>query len=63
MVHPDYNDQVVVRCNDLNEVVITVNQQEFIADLMFMNQFAVCRDCGGIRNWDYFFPEAQRLAM
>jgi hypothetical protein len=31
------------------------NGQEFIADLMFINQFAVCRQCEAIKSWEYFF--------
>lgn len=55
VVHPDYEGMVQVNCNEHNEVVVTTNNQEFIADLMFMNQFAVCRDCGAIKSWEYFF--------
>jgi hypothetical protein len=62
VVHPDHQGMVDVHCNEFNEVVVTANNREFIADLMFMNQFAVCKDCGAIKNWEYFFPE-HRLAM
>ncbi|HEY9744671.1 MAG TPA: hypothetical protein V6C99_00480 [Oculatellaceae cyanobacterium] len=59
MLQPNYQGTVEVGCNEFDEVVITVNQQTFIADLMFMNQFAVCQDCGAIKSWDYFFPEPE----
>lgn len=62
VVHPDYDGMVEVRCNEFNEVVVTVGTQEFVADLMFINQFGVCRQCGSIKNWEYFFPE-QAKAM
>lgn len=63
MLQQNYQGTVEVSCNDFNEVVITVNQQAFIADLMFMNQFAVCKGCGAFKCWDYFFPtnEAKRV--
>lgn len=57
VVHPDYQGTVEVSSNEFNEVVVTANGQSFIADMMFMNQFAVCGQCGGIKNWEYFFHE------
>lgn len=56
VVQPGFKGNVQVRCNEFNEVVVSAGSQEFIADLMFMNQFAVCKGCGGIRTWEYFFP-------
>ncbi len=56
VVQPQYQGSVQVGCNEFNEVVVTVNNQEFVADLMFMNQFAVCQNCGAIKCWEYFFP-------
>lgn len=55
VVQPGFNGQVEVSQNEFNEVVVTANQQEFIADLMFINQFAVCRQCEAIKCWEYFF--------
>jgi len=55
VIHPDYQGMVEVSCNEFNEVLVTANNQEFIADLMFMNQFAVCSNCGAIKSWEYFF--------
>jgi hypothetical protein len=63
VVRPDYNGPVVeITSNEHNEVVVRANNQEFIADLMFMNQFAVCRNCGAIKSWDYFFHNPE-MAM
>ncbi len=55
VVQPGFKGTVDVSHNEHNEVVVTANQQEFIADLMFMNQFAVCRQCESIKRWEYFF--------
>jgi hypothetical protein len=55
VLHPDYQGKVEITRNEHEEVLIVANNQEFIADLMFMNQFAVC-GCGDIRKWEYFFP-------
>jgi hypothetical protein len=55
VVQPDYQGTLEVSCNEFNEVVVKTHNQEFIADLMFMNQFAVCSSCGSIKNWEYFF--------
>lgn len=55
VVQPGFKGQVDVSQNEFNEVVVVANGQEFIADLMFMNQFAVCRQCEAIKSWEYFF--------
>ena len=57
VVQKDFKGQVDVGANEFNEVVVRANGQEFIADLMFMNQFAVCKGCEGIKTWEYFFHE------
>lgn len=59
VIHPSYQGTVEVGCNEFNEVVVTVNQQSFVADLLFMNQYAVCKQCEAIKNWEYFFPEPE----
>jgi len=61
VVQPDFTGQVEVDHNEFNEVVITANEQIFIADLMFMNQFAVCRQCEAIKSWEYFFHKPVSL--
>ena len=58
MLHPSYQGTVEITKNEHDEVLIVTAQQEFIADLMFMNQFAVCT-CGEIKQWDYFFPNLE----
>jgi hypothetical protein len=66
MLQPGHKGTVEVRCNEFNEILVQVNSREFIADLLFMNQFAVCRQCGGIRTWQYHFPTSvpeQRMVI
>jgi hypothetical protein len=58
---PNFQGNVEIAQNEHEEVVITAGAHEFVADLMFMNQFAVCT-CGEIRQWDYFFKKANRQA-
>jgi hypothetical protein len=57
MLQPSFQGKVAVETNDNQDVVIRVNGKEFIADLMFMNQFAVCADCEAIKSWEYYFPK------
>lgn len=59
VVQKNYQGTVEVGSNEFNEVVVKANGQEFVADLMFMNRFAVCKGCDGIKNWDYFFLEPE----
>jgi hypothetical protein len=58
MLQPGFQGNVRIRNNEFHEVVVSVGSQEFVADLMFMNQFAVCKECGAIKCWEYFFPGA-----
>lgn len=57
MLQPSFAGQVRVETNAQQDVVIHVNDKEFIADLMFMNQFAVCGACDAIKAWEYYFPK------
>jgi hypothetical protein len=57
MLRPGFDGQVDIGTNENQEVVIKVNGKEFVADLMFMNQFAVCSDCEAIGAWAYHFPK------
>jgi hypothetical protein len=57
MLQPSFQGSVDISNNENNEVIIRVNEKEFVADLMFMNQFAVCAACESIRCWDYYFPK------
>lgn len=56
MLAPGFAGSVTVDTNAHEEVVVHVNDREFIADLMFMNQFAVCV-CGEIKQWEYCFSK------
>ncbi len=60
VVQPGFTGTVEVSSNEFNEVVVTANGKEFIADLLFMNHFAVCKGCDAIKSWDYFFPEVEK---
>lgn len=55
-VRPGYAGKLEVTHNEEADVIIVTDQREFIADLMFMNQFAVCI-CGEIKTWEYFYPK------
>lgn len=57
MVQKNFQGSVDVSTNEFNEVLVKAGGQEFIADLMFMNQFAVCKGCDAIKQWEYFFHE------
>lgn len=56
MLQPGYRGTVEISTNEHDEVVVRVNERTFIADLMFMNRFAVCV-CGDIQQWEYFFSQ------
>lgn len=58
MVRSDFEGKVDIHTNEHDEVVVSIKGGgEFIADLAFMNEFAVCKTCNGIKQWDYFFPK------
>lgn len=59
MVQPGYQGTVEVSYNEFDEVVLQVNGKSFVADLMFMNQFAVCKECDAIKSWEYYFPKGE----
>ncbi len=56
MCQPSFKGQIEVDKNDHGDVVVRVNGKEFIADLLFMNQFAVCESCDAIQAWQYHYP-------
>ncbi len=62
MLQPGHKGKVDARTNEHQELVLTVNKKEFIADLLFMNQFALCKACGGVKKWEYYFPKS-KMAM
>ena len=43
--------------NQHDELVFNVDGYEFIPDLGFMNAHAVCKFCGEIKQWEYYFPK------
>jgi len=45
------------RFNEHGEVIINIDGYEFIPDLAFMNAHAVCKYCGEIKIWEYYFPK------
>ncbi len=57
MVQPGYAGTVEFSTSEHGDVVVHAGGREFTADLMFMNQFAVCAQCNAIKKWAYFFPE------
>lgn len=63
MLQPSFQGSVDIYNNDNHEVVVSVNGKEFIADLMFMNQFSVCADCDAIKAWEYHFPKSAEDAL
>ena len=42
--------------NKHDELVFNIDGYEFIPDLGFMNGHAVCKYCGEIKCWEYYFP-------
>lgn len=57
MLQPGFTGQVNIGENEHSEVVIHVSEKEFIADLLFMNQFALCQNCDATSAWAYYFPD------
>lgn len=58
MLQPSFQGKVDMYHHDNGDVVVEVNGKAFIADLMFMNQFALCQGCEAIKAWEYFYPKA-----
>lgn len=61
MLSPDYRGEGVVKqsFNNKDQIVIVVDGYEFIPDLPFMNGHAVCKYCGNINSWEYFYSEGE----
>jgi hypothetical protein len=59
MISPEYKgDGRFSRThNSKGEIVITVDNYTFVPDLAFMNAHAVCKYCGEINMWRYYFSE------
>lgn len=49
----DYSEKF----NENDEIVINIDGYEFIPDIAFMNGHAVCKYCGEIKIWEYYFPK------
>ena len=67
MVDPTLPVTVSVALNTHHEVTVQVRSaenpaynQDFIADLGFMNQFARCAQCGTSRQWAYDFSQTSK---
>lgn len=57
--NPNYKGAGVFKqsLNEHDEIVFNIDDYEFIPDLGFMNSHAVCRFCGEIKCWEYYFPK------
>ncbi|HBH17537.1 MAG TPA: hypothetical protein DDX14_01070 [Cyanobacteria bacterium UBA9579] len=58
MMSPAYKGQgqYSEKFNEHGEIIINVDGYEFIPDLAFMNSHSVCKYCGEIKTWEYYFP-------
>ncbi len=56
--NPNYKGkgEFTTSVNEHDEIVFNVDGYEFIPDLGFMNNHAVCKYCGEIKCWQYYFP-------
>ncbi|MDD3149481.1 MAG: hypothetical protein PHV68_01485 [Candidatus Gastranaerophilales bacterium] len=59
MLSPDYQGKgnFSQKINDRDEIIMNVDGYEFVPDLDFMNNHAVCRYCGSIGKWECFYPK------
>ena len=55
MFSPDYQGEkrFSQEYNQNGDIEITVDGYKFVPDLQFMNEHAVCKNCGQIYRWDY----------
>lgn len=62
MLSPDYKGKGIIteKLNEHDEIILNVDGYEFIPDLAFMNSHAVCKYCGEIKIWDYYFSKFHR---
>lgn len=58
MLNPNYpgKGDFSKTLNEHDELLFNIDGYEFIPDLGFMNSHAVCRFCGEIKCWEYYFP-------
>jgi hypothetical protein len=61
MLNADYAGPGVFsqKVNEHGEIVINIDGFEFIPDLAFMNSHAVCKFCGEISCFEYFFEHVE----
>lgn len=45
--------------NEHGEIIINIDGYEFIPDLPFMNTHAVCKYCGQINGFEYYFEKVE----
>ena len=59
MISPEYKGEgnFAKSKNSKGEIMIAVDNYTFIPDLAFMNAHAVCKYCGEINIWRYYFEE------
>ncbi len=59
ILSPDYQGagNISESRNEDDEIIINVDNYEFIPDLGFMNHHAVCKYCGEIKIWEYYFSK------
>lgn len=59
MLSPNYKGkgEYSEKLNDHDEIIINIDGYEFIPDLAFMNAHSVCKYCGEIKIWEYYFPK------
>lgn len=59
MLSPSYKGkgEYTERKNAHGEIIINIDGYEFIPDLAFMNAHSVCKYCGEIKTWEYYFTQ------
>ena len=58
MVQPSFQHSIVVETTADDDVLIKAGQQQFIADLAFINKFGACAQCKATKQWQYYYPKA-----
>lgn len=61
MLSPGYKGKGVYseKRNEHDEIIVNIDGYEFIPDLAFMNSHSVCKYCGEIKKWEYYFPKVK----
>ena len=62
MLSENYDGPGVFRqdVNEHGEIIINIDGFEFIPDLSFMNSHAVCKFCGAIHCFEYYFDNIKK---